>query len=185
MKRNSKVRIAIKKSLIVLLENKPVSQVSIKELCENADISRAAFYKHFRDMNEFIESLEKEFLEDLQDKIGAAGEKGVKTGFREAFMFISELLKSDPELYRIICSKNCDMYFTTLAVDYCREYIEPDFKQRFHVLSDKTSEKLYSFVSQGCGGLLNSWIRNGMSDPVENLTEFAERLAAEVYKAES
>lgn len=185
MKRNSKVRIAIKKSLITLLENKPIGQVSIKELCENADISRAAFYKHFCDMNEFIEVIEKEFLEDLQDKIDAAGENGVKTGFHEAFAFISELLKSDPELYRVICSKNGDMYFTTLAVDYCREYIEPDLRKKSHMFSDKTSEKLYSFASQGCGGLLNSWVMNGMSDSTENLTGFAERFVTGVYAAAS
>lgn len=181
MRKNSKVRVAIKKSLISLLENHRIGQVSIKELCENAGISRAAFYKHFRDIHEFIEAIEEEFLEELQTRIDAVFDKGVKIDFRVIFTLIAECLKDDAELYSVICSENCDMYFTTRMINYCRNYFEADFRRRASGASDKTAERAYRFSAQGCGGLLNGWIKGGMIDRAEELTGFAERLVNGVY----
>lgn len=181
MRKNSKVRIAIKKSLISLLEIHPIGQVSIKELCEKAEISRAAFYKHFCDIHEFIAAIEEEFLEDLQARIDDAYDKGVKVDFREIFGLIMECLKDDSELYRVICSDNCDMYFTTRMVDYCRNYFESDFRHKAAGASDKAAERTYRFAAQGCGGLLNGWIKGGMIDSPEDLTGFAEKLVSGVY----
>ena len=181
MRKNSKVRVAIKKSLISLLEIHPIGQVSIKELCEKAEISRAAFYKHFRDINEFISTIEEEFFEELQIRIDSAYDNGVKIDFRGAFTLIIECLKEDPELYCVICSENCDMYFTTRMINFCRRYFEEGLKRKESGTSDKFTGKAYMFYSQGCGGLLNGWIKDGMAEPAEELTSLAERLVSGVY----
>jgi len=45
----------LKKVFIKLLEKKTLSQISIKEICEDADINRATFYAHYKDQYDLFE----------------------------------------------------------------------------------------------------------------------------------
>ena len=54
----------IKESLFQLLETKSLQQVTVKELCELADINRGTFYSHYSDIHNLVEQLE----EDLREK---------------------------------------------------------------------------------------------------------------------
>ena len=37
----------LKKSLIELLKNESIEKISIRNLCQNADVNRSTFYKHY------------------------------------------------------------------------------------------------------------------------------------------
>ena len=39
----------IKESFIELLDQKPLSKISVKEICEMADVNRCTFYSYFED----------------------------------------------------------------------------------------------------------------------------------------
>ena len=50
MKENRKIKYTKKvlsESLIELLKTKHISEITITELCENADINRTTFYRHY------------------------------------------------------------------------------------------------------------------------------------------
>ena len=53
----------IKESLFELLETKPLQQVTVKKLCELADINRGTFYTHYSDIFDLVEHLEAELAE--------------------------------------------------------------------------------------------------------------------------
>ena len=57
--RNTKKR--LKSSLMILLKEKPASKVTVKELCELADINRGTFYYHYTDIFDMIKTLKKTF----------------------------------------------------------------------------------------------------------------------------
>lgn len=46
---------ALNEAFLALLEEEPLSDITVNELCIRADIRRATFYKHFADKNAFIE----------------------------------------------------------------------------------------------------------------------------------
>lgn len=45
----------LKESLIDLLEEKSIFKITIKEICEKADINRATFYAHYSDQYNLLE----------------------------------------------------------------------------------------------------------------------------------
>jgi len=57
----------IKESLINLLEEKDISQITIKEICENADVNRSTFYAHYTDQYDLLRKIEDEFLANIRD----------------------------------------------------------------------------------------------------------------------
>ena len=53
---------ALRDSLIELMQKKPISKITIKELCENADINRTTFYAHYTDQYDLLKHIEDETL---------------------------------------------------------------------------------------------------------------------------
>ena len=55
-------RMVLKESLIELLKEKRISNISIKEICERADINRSTFYSHYQDQYDLMHQVEQEVL---------------------------------------------------------------------------------------------------------------------------
>ncbi|MBQ6035886.1 MAG: TetR family transcriptional regulator, partial [Lachnospiraceae bacterium] len=52
----------LKKALLDLLKTKPISKVTIKELCEAAGLNRGTFYLHYYEPNDVLKEIEEDFL---------------------------------------------------------------------------------------------------------------------------
>ena len=49
MKENRRIQMTkklLKESVFELMEQKPLNKITIKEICENADVNRTTFYKY-------------------------------------------------------------------------------------------------------------------------------------------
>jgi AcrR family transcriptional regulator len=55
-------RKALRDSLVELMKDKPITKITIKELCENADVNRTTFYAHYRDQYDLLQQIEEETL---------------------------------------------------------------------------------------------------------------------------
>ena len=63
--REKKTKRSIKNAFIKLRSNKPLERITIKELVESAEISKATFYLHYRDIYDLSDSLQKELIQDI------------------------------------------------------------------------------------------------------------------------
>lgn len=63
MNRKSKiVKRALKDALLDLLEEKPLTSVSVRSLCDLADVNRSTFYTHYEDINALVMEMEEDFM---------------------------------------------------------------------------------------------------------------------------
>ena len=74
--RTEKTRRAIINAFIKLRSKKPTEKITIKELAENAQINKATFYLHYRDIYDLSVSLEREVVRDCLKEGGNAGKTG-------------------------------------------------------------------------------------------------------------
>ncbi len=56
-RRTAYTRMVIKDSLMQLLEKKHLSEITVKELCELAQINRATFYRNYMDIYDVYEQI--------------------------------------------------------------------------------------------------------------------------------
>lgn len=62
---NRKIKItkkALKEALLELLQEKNITQISVTELCQAADINRSTFYSHYETLLDVLDDIENEFL---------------------------------------------------------------------------------------------------------------------------
>ncbi len=59
----------LKDSLLQLLEKKPINKITVKEVCELAELNRATFYAHYTDCFDLLESIENEMLGGFEESL--------------------------------------------------------------------------------------------------------------------
>lgn len=78
-KRIVKTRFLLRSTLQKLMENNSFDDITVKQVCENADVSRVTFYSHFTDKYALLANLYGDFLNKVVqrciDKCRKAGEK--------------------------------------------------------------------------------------------------------------
>ena len=160
-------RMIIEKSFLELLKMKPMSKVTVTELCQAAQINRATFYKHYLDVPDLLERIE----EDLFDQIRKAfGSKQLEL---EAFMLeMLRYTKQEQERFFALGGENGDPNLMAKTFMVCYESAYPLLEQNMPGMKESERQMLYHFLSQGAGGVLTWWVRDGMRVSPEEMTQF-------------
>ncbi len=61
----------LKDGFLDLMQQKPIQQITVKELCDHVDLNRGTFYLHYRDMYDLLDHIESEILEQFNEIIHA------------------------------------------------------------------------------------------------------------------
>jgi len=91
-KENRKIRytkMVIRDSLMELMKSKPIPSVSIKAICELADINRSTFYSHYKDQYDLLRQVEEETLSYFENMLDRYKDKHSKT---ETTQMLEEML---------------------------------------------------------------------------------------------
>ncbi len=67
--REKKTRRSIKNAFIQLRKKKPLERVTVKELAELAEISKATFYLHYKDIYDLSEQLQNEVIQGILERL--------------------------------------------------------------------------------------------------------------------
>lgn len=164
-------KMVIKDTFITLLKEKPVNKITVKEICELAEINRATFYKYYSDPFDLLDKIESEMLSQLKNTL-----KTSPHSFREIFILIMVNIRADGERYQVLTSENGDSKFPGRIFSLYYAYIREGLSEQFPNLSSVQQEWLYYFSAQGCSGILNRWISGGMREGVEEVSDFAQKL---------
>lgn len=153
-------KILLKNALMDLLSEKgSVTKISVRELCERADLNRSTFYAHYSEPKELLEEVEAELLDATREhlqKIGAENDIGAHRYLLSFLMYIKEN----------------DKPFRTLLIDAG----DPEFRSKFmqqsiiqfvenlNISFPKDQEQyIYSYILNGSTGVIIQWMRSDYS----------------------
>lgn len=160
-------RMIIEQSFLELLQEKPVSKITVTELCEKAQINRATFYKHYLDVTDLLDKIE----EDLFDKIRASfGTDEMKLkSFLVKMMYYT---RDNQHRFMALGGDHGDPNLMTKTFMVCYESAYPLLARNLYTLKESEKEMLYAFLSHGAGAALTRWIKNGMIESPEEVAQF-------------
>ena len=90
VKNNSRFKISNKKiedAFLTLIKAHRYENITISQVCKQANINRSTFYCHYDDINDFVIKIEQKFANSLA-KIFQNGERRTHEAFVEMFTFI-------------------------------------------------------------------------------------------------
>jgi AcrR family transcriptional regulator len=179
MKTDARVRythMVIKNSFISLLKQTSLNKISVKSICDMAEINRTTFYKYYDDVYSIIEKIETELLEELQRLIGSISIN--QNTVVETVETILKKIQTDGDIYATLFSSNGDNLFPSRIFAICYKNISGsgNIKKLFPRLSGVQQEWIYYFFAQGCSGILKQWAGNRMKEPPKKIAAFIGRL---------
>ena len=92
-----------------------MKRITVKEICERAEINRATFYRYYTDPYDLLEKMEQEFLEDMFKKLADS----VSIGTKKVLILIMKKMKENLSLYQAMFSENGDRQFIERLFTLC------------------------------------------------------------------
>lgn len=167
-------KMIIRDSFVQALKTRPVNKITVKEVCELADINRTTFYKYYTDCFDLLKQIEDELIVELQQLVQESRHKSLT----DIFTKILSKLRESGSLYTAIFSENGDSSFPTRIFNLCYEQMDPPIE--IPALSKPQREWLYYFMAYGCSGIINHWTINGMKEDISEISEFVGELREKI-----
>ncbi|MFV0343182.1 MAG: TetR/AcrR family transcriptional regulator [Anaerocolumna sp.] len=161
-------KMVIKDSLVKLLQQKPMSKITIKELCELADINRATFYAHYTDQYDLLQKIEEELVEDITKYLSHYNIKNSLMESVDMLEKILEYIKENYELIDLLLDTNGDIKFHQEIIKILGY---GNFKSLTSFEPTDTAEYLFYFSVHGCMGVIQKWLKDGMKKTPREMAE--------------
>jgi AcrR family transcriptional regulator len=165
-------------ALIILLEQKDIEYIKVKEICERAGVNRSTFYLHY----ESIDDLLNETLEYVTNKLIAYFNKNSKefieelnTSKKEDLILIKEeYLKPYLEFIRdnkkvfIAAFRNPDVMKTQEKYSNLEKYILNPILDKYNI-PDYKKKYVLQFHIHGIMAIIKDWTINDCKDKIEDI----------------
>lgn len=168
-------KMVLKESFIKLLEKKTLSQITIKEICEDADINRATFYAHYNDQYDLFEKIENELLDNFNAHIAEFNQKNNNMNTVLTAEKIFEYLKENARLCKLLLSERGDFSFQKQIMMLVYDKIITELTDN-NKITKEDAEYIYSFTITGCVGIVQKWFDDDMKKSAHFMAEMIIKL---------
>lgn len=155
-----------------MLKEKPLNKITVKSICERAQINRTTFYRYYSDPHDLMEKLETELLDSFQSYVRNMSARGPEQAIEAAM----NAVKNNAELYTILISDNADHQYIGKMIANSYESFRKGFASRYPQLSPKQQKWLYFYIAQGCISIVLDWVDGGMKETPSEVARFVTRL---------
>lgn len=153
---------AIKETFIKLLSERPLSQITVKDIVETCGINRNSFYYHFQDIPSLIEEIVIEEADRIITEYPTLD--SLEMGFHAVIDFAE---KNRRAILHIFKSVNRDI-FEEYLWKVC-DYVVVSFGStafKGQPISEEDREIIIKFYEAQCFGMVIDWLRSGMKEDV-------------------
>lgn len=161
------------RALLLLLKQKGLKDISVKELCEAADINRGTFYLHYRDIYDMMDQIQNELTDEFEVLL-AKHTPDELNGDPYALIYdIFHFTAENSELFHALLSPNGDISFLAKMKSLFRENYLNVWFSALHNKDLMRFEYSYSFIAAGCVGLIESWLFSEHQETPEEIAALA------------
>jgi AcrR family transcriptional regulator len=154
-------KMVLRESLIGLLEHKPIERITIKEICEEADINRATFYSHYADQYDLLKQIEEDLYTNISSSLSQLSQDPANPNTLKQAENIFDYLRDNARITRLLLSDRGDFSFQKRVMQLVYELITTQLRMT-KALSATDAEYVYAFTITGCVGIVQKWLDDDM-----------------------
>ena len=154
-----KTKKAFERSLVELSGELPLNKITVKLICERAQLSRNAFYFHYRDINDLVADIENSLIGEAEQLIESLSDVGFPKNVYATVEGLINILDSRKETCLMLFNKTSTNVISRLGSLFCN--FNYNYFKQFHGDKDRTNfDFYYMFLSNGFYGLISYWFAN-------------------------
>lgn len=155
-----KTKKAFEDALAVLAREKPLNKITVKEICTQAQLSRNAFYFHYKDIFDLVEEIEERMFREVEGYLGEFKKMGFPDNVSATIKKMVGLFASNKDISLMLLDSSFSATFTPrlgklfsdFNFEYYRAYHKSDYRANYDLF--------YTFISNGFYGMIGDWLRN-------------------------
>ncbi len=157
----------LKDALTEMLRETDIYHVSIRELCQRADINRTTFYKYYGNQFDLLADMENDMLEFLSEtiRVYASNQKII-------IRTVCEYLETHLEFARLIINNNVDPLFPQkiFSLEVLQEAVLERYRQ-----NEAAQEYLFNYLIYGAYRVISLWLNKEQREPPEQIAQLLMR----------
>ena len=153
-------RLAIKETFIKLLEERPLSEITIKDIVERCGINRNSFYYHYQDLPALIEELIKEEAESIIRAYPSV--TTIVECFDAVTEFASHRKKAIMHIFRSVSREVFEQNLMMVCQYFVQSYVDTALDR--NAISSENRQTIVNYYKCVCFGLTIDWLGSGMDD---------------------
>ncbi|MDQ0207368.1 TetR/AcrR family transcriptional regulator [Alkalicoccobacillus murimartini] len=161
-RRKKYTRMVLKDAIIQLLKEKPITSITVKELCLLADINRSTFYGHYTDQYDLLDKISEEVVEDMYQTLNQYNFNKEEEALQMTEKIL-EYVADKSDLCQVLLSENVDSTFKKQVMELTKHIIMREWIEDF-TMNDKLSEYIPLLVLSGSIDAIESWLINGQKE---------------------
>ncbi len=167
-------KMMLKSSIAELLNEKPLEKITVKEICEQADINRGTFYSHYADQYDLYNSIVNELLDGIFERLGdfmANDEEALIASITNVY----DYLKDNAETIRTLLRNGVDYSIENKI----RNIIKGIYLEKINKSVDiDLINAAYSYMAAGAISLIRYWLNSNMNKSSREMAEFSLQLTS-------
>ncbi|MGN0485872.1 MAG: TetR/AcrR family transcriptional regulator [Acutalibacteraceae bacterium] len=156
-----KTKKAFERSLAELSKDYQANKISVTMVCKKAQLSRNAFYFHYKDINALIEDIENDVIREAQALLEELDKLGFPKTVYATIDALIDLFESRRDTVLMLMDNTYSTSFISRLSDMYSEFNYKFYVQYNGERDSRTGyEYYYRFISSGFYGLLRRWLEN-------------------------
>ena len=156
--RNAYVVEHLTNSMLELLKEKPISEISISELCDMAGVGRTSFYRNYEDKEAIIKAYVERLFQDWLNQCKETPDLSVKETVRIVFSHF----EANRNFYSLLNERGLIYLLKDIILNLC------SFDPEQELVAAYSSAYVGFFLY----GWVEVWFRRGMRDTTEELIAY-------------
>ena len=173
-RRTQMTKLLLRTALLELMQEKNISQITIRALCEKADLNRTTFYLHYTDQMDLLKDVERQVMEQTVEHM-----KNIHTDRRTMKLvtaFLEYVQKNDLTFRTLLCKDDSE--------SFRRRFVE----ELMHLIGselpaygdDTRTDYTLSFLMYGSLYVIIRWIENNYKETTEQVARLLFELNGSV-----
>ncbi|MGM9917267.1 TetR/AcrR family transcriptional regulator C-terminal domain-containing protein [Anaerotignum sp.] len=163
-------------ALGTLLLEKPLKNITVREIAALADINRGTFYLHYKDVYDMADQILNEVFVKFNEIVSAYEPKKNADTLFPMLVEIFSLLAENADLTRCMIGKNGDAAFVDKLKNTIHEKCFLHLQDLFHFENEDEWDYFYNFIISGCIGLIGAWLEGGQKETPQQMAALAEKM---------
>ena len=153
-------RKAIKKTFLKLLNQRPLNQITVKDIVEDCGINRNSFYYHYEGLPALLEEIIARRVQELIKDHPTVD--SVEDCFDAALEFVQKNRRAVLHIYGSLSRDVFERYL----MDVCRYVVTTYIDTAFASRESSDKEMLIRYHKCACFGHIIDWLNSGMKDDI-------------------
>ncbi len=172
-------KMVLRESLLSILQKKPVSRISVTEVCEAAGLNRGTFYAHYADPYELLTKIENDLHQELEEAL-ATDRAG---GDTDALLVnIMGVLDRNRDMCRVILGENGGTQFLNRILGMAREFFMRTWTCKKGI-PEGTADYIYRYLSAGSIDVVRHWLLNDDKRPLDDVARIISSICKSIVNA--